>query len=78
MAEKVSAEISIFWSSSRLSIILDIKDRCRKYRIPRIADNQLRDLREIRSLLLQSPIIIYHTEEISKRYESYSNHILIS
>ena len=45
-----------------------LKDRCRKYRIPRIADNQLRDLREIRSLLYK----------ISMVYESYSYHILIS
>ena len=44
-----------------------MKDRYRKYRISRIADNQIRDLREIRSLLLHT-IIRRFAESIPKAH----------
>ena len=63
-----------------------MKDRYRKYRISRIADNQIRDLREIRSLLLHTIIRrfaesyrrLISVHRISKGDESHSYHILIS
>ena len=61
-----------------------MKDRYRKYRIPRIADNQIRDLRDIRSLLLHT-IIRRFAESIPKahfgvaiRLARGGNHIVIS